>query len=107
MAVEDDSPTTEAIETRIEQVGRYSRFVRAGLGVILTAFVLAVVGLLPANLDSIPGAVDAVLLPLIFVGIGLLLYGIGMHLHLMHLNLVKQLRKSREMDSEDSETNSE
>jgi hypothetical protein len=30
--------------------------------------------------------IEAVLLPLIFVGMGLLLFGIGMHLHLMHVN---------------------
>ena len=94
-----DSPDTAEIENRIQQVGRYSRFVKAGLGVILGAFLLALVGRLPYNLDSIPSAVDAVLLPLIFVGIGLLLFGIGMHLHLMHLNLVDQLRRRKSQDT--------
>lgn len=103
MVADHDPPSTEDIETRIQQVGRYSRFVRAGLGVILGAFGLAVVGLLPGNLDSVASAVDAVLLPLIFVGMGLLLFGIGMHLHLMHLNLVKQLRKGQERDAPTSE----
>lgn len=100
MVPDRDSPTTDDIEGRIEQIGRYSRFVKAGLGVIVSAFVLAVVGRLPYNLGSVASAVDAVLLPLIFVGMGLLLFGIGMHLHLMHLNLVKQLRKSRISDSQ-------
>ncbi|USZ69848.1 hypothetical protein NGM10_15700 (plasmid) [Halorussus salilacus] len=99
MAPDPGSPNTEDIDEVIRQVGRFSRFVRAGLGVIAAAFVLAVVGLLPDNLDSVSSAVDAVLLPLIFVGMGLLLYGIGMHLHLMHLNLVKQLRKSPDSES--------
>jgi hypothetical protein len=36
------------------------------------------------------------LFPLIFVGMGLLLFGIEMHLHLLHLNLAHQLRKQRE-----------
>lgn len=85
-------PSTAEIEDRIRQVGRYSRFVRAGLGVIVGAFLLALVGTLPGSLDSVPEAVDAVLMPLIFLGMGLLLFGIGMHLHLMHLNLVDQLR---------------
>ncbi|NHN47116.1 hypothetical protein G9464_05820 [Halostella sp. JP-L12] len=102
-----DSPSTDDIESRIQQVGRFSRFVKAGLGVIVAAFLLAVVGRLPDNLGSVSSAVDAVLLPMIFVGMGLLLYGIGMHLHLMHLNLVKQLRKSREADPEMSEEGSE
>jgi uncharacterized membrane protein YczE len=85
----------EQIEVRIQQIGRYSRFLRAGLGVILGAFLLAVVTRVPDNLASVSSAVDAILLPLIFVGMGLLLFGIGLHLHLMHLNLVKQLRKSQ------------
>lgn len=96
---DDHAPLSDAeIEERIKRVGEYSRFVRAGLGVIVGAFLLAVVGRLPYNLDSVPSAVNAVLLPLIFVGMGLLLFGIGMHLHLMHLNLVHQLREG---DSED------
>jgi len=94
----DDSPNTASIEARISTVGRYSRLVKLGFGVIVGAFLLAVVGRLPANLDSVPSAVDAVLLPLIFVGMGLLLYGIGMHLHLLHLNLVKQLRQTESTD---------
>ncbi|WP_132057998.1 hypothetical protein [Halorussus amylolyticus] len=107
MVADHDSPSTDDIEVRIQQVGRYSRFVKAGLGVILAAFAFAVVGRLPANLDSVPSAVGAVLLPLIFVGMGLLLFGIGMHLHLMHLNLVKQLQKSRTAGSGASEDESD
>ena len=99
-----DTPTDAEIEDRIEQVGAYSRFVKAGLGVIVGAFLLAVVGRLPYNLDSVPSAVDAILLPLIFVGMGLLLYGIGMHLHIMHLNLVQKLRQQH---SEDEQTKSD
>ncbi|WP_415382369.1 hypothetical protein [Halosimplex sp. TS25] len=103
MTPDEDSTDTAEIEERLEQVGRYSTFVKAGLGVILGAFALAVGVLLPANLDTVAGAVDAVLLPLIFVGMGLLLFGIGMHLHLMHLNLVRQLRKGSDEDSSPSE----
>lgn len=47
------------------------------------------------NLDSAPSAVDAVLLPMIFVEMGPLLFDIGMYLHLTHTDLVKQLRKSQ------------
>lgn len=107
MVEDGDSPSTEDIESRIQQVGRYSRFVKAGLGVIVAAFVLTVVGRLPSNLDSLSSAVDAILLPMIFVGMGLLLFGIGMHLHLMHLNLVKQLRMDRSSDSRMAEEQSE
>lgn len=107
MSPDDDTTDTTQIEDRLQEVGRYSRFVKAGFGVILSAFLLAVIALLPENLDSLSSAVDAILLPLIFVGMGLLLLGIGMHLHLMHLNLVRQLRKSREPDSNSSEGNRE
>lgn len=94
MAPNESSSSTNDIEDRIQQVGRYSRFLKAGLSVIIGAFVLAIVIRVPKNLESISSAVDAILLPLIFVGIGLLLFGIGLHLHLMHLNLVRQLRKN-------------
>lgn len=102
MASDDDQTSVEQIEARIQQVGRYSRFLKAGLGVIIGAFLLAIIIRVPNNLDSVSSAIDAVLLPLIFVGMGLLLFGIGLHLHLMHLNLVKQLRKSQMSDSRSS-----
>jgi len=38
-------------------------------------------------------------MPLIFVGMGLLLFGIGMHLHLMHMNVVRQLRNASETEA--------
>lgn len=102
---DDNEPiSTDEIEDRVDQLGKYSRFVKAGLGVILVAFLVALVGKLPYNLDSVPSAVDAVLMPLTFVGMGLLLFGIGMHLHIMHLNLVAQLRRRRSEDDEDSES---
>ena len=92
MAHETDSPTSDEIEDRIRRIGTYSRAVRLGLGLILTAFLLAAGVVLPANLDSPSAAVESILMPLTFVGLGTILYGIGMHLHLMHLNLVRQLQ---------------
>jgi hypothetical protein len=100
---DEESTSTGEIERRLQQLGRYSRFVRAGLGVILGAFTLAVVVVLPSNLGSVANAVDAILHPLIFVGMGLLLFGIGMHLHLMHLNLIRQLRESSDANSSPAE----
>jgi hypothetical protein len=102
-----EPPSNAEIDDRIESVGRYSRFVKAGLGVIVGAFLLALVGRLPYNLDSVPSAVNAVLLPLIFVGMGLLLFGIGMHLHIMHLNLVEQLRRRRSQNGQTRKRDSE
>lgn len=107
MSDEQGSLSDADIEDRINQVGRYSRFVKGGLGVIIAAFLLALVGRLPYNLDSVPSAVNAVLLPTIFVGMGLLLFGIGMHLHLMHLNLVHQLRKQRSQSEQTAKQGSE
>lgn len=107
MSDDSGSDSTEGIEDRIEQVGKYSRFARAGLGVILGAFILALVGLLPSNTESVPQAVNAILLPTIFVGMGLLLFGIAMHLHLMHLNLVRQLRTSDGQDKDGETPNSD
>ncbi|ELY66347.1 hypothetical protein [Natrinema versiforme] len=92
MARKTAPPSREEIEERIQQVGRYSRVVRIGLFIILTAFLLAVVVVLPANLGSPSEAIESILMPLTFVGLGTILYGIGMHLHLMHLNLVRQLQ---------------
>jgi tellurite resistance protein TehA-like permease len=103
MAPDQDSMSTTEIEERLQQLGHYSKYVKAGFGIILGAFVLAAVGLLPSNLGSVASAVEAILLPLIFVGMGLLLFGIGMHLHLMHLNLVRQLRMDSNSDSDSSE----
>jgi hypothetical protein len=62
MSIDQEGTDVEQIEVRIQQVGRYSRFLKAGLGVILGAF-----------------------------------------LHLMHLNLVKQLRKSQSAESQTAE----
>lgn len=96
---EEDLPAD--IADRIRRVGRYSRLSKVGFAVVAAAFLLAVVAVLPYNLDSVPSAVDAVLMPLTFLGIGLLLLGIGMHLHLLHLNLVRQIDLS-ERESEGS-----
>lgn len=92
MARETGSPSREEIEERIQQVGKYSRAVRTGLVIILSAFLLAIGVVLPANLESPSRAIESILMPLTFVGLGTILYGIGMHLHLMHLNLVRQLQ---------------
>lgn len=92
------------IATRIEHVGQYSRFAKIGFAVILFSFLLTVVGVLPANLESVPAAIDTVVQPLIFVGLGFLLFAIAMHLHLLHLNLVRQIEMS-ERNQEHEEDN--
>ncbi len=95
------SPSNEEIEARIQQVGGYSRIIRIGFLIILSALVLAVGIVLPANLSSPAQAIESILMPLTFVGLGMILYGIGMHLHLMHLNLVRKLQ-TEQPDEEES-----
>ncbi|UHQ99127.1 hypothetical protein HYG81_25335 (plasmid) [Natrinema zhouii] len=107
MTSEKSTPTNDEIENQIQQVGNYSRAVRVGYLVIVSAFLLAIIGVLPANLESVSQAIESILLPLIFVGLGLILYGIGMHLHLMHLNLVRQLQPSDVDETQSLGENSE
>lgn len=108
MARDTATHSREGIEERIQRIGQYSRFVRAGLAVIVTAFLLATGGVLPANLESPSRAIESILMPLTFVGLGLILYGIGMHLHLMHLNIVRQLQpESEEERSPEPESDEE
>ncbi|MEA1932388.1 MAG: hypothetical protein U9O06_12700 [Euryarchaeota archaeon] len=102
-----DRPTDDEIAQQLRHVGRYVQVINAGLIVILTAFVLAVVGLVPARMGSLPELIDAILLPLIFVGLGLLLFGIGRHLHLLHLNLVRQLGMNTDDSDESGQRESE
>lgn len=106
MPPDQSTPSRDEIEDRIQQVGKYSRAVRAGLLVIVSAFLLALGGVLPSNLDSVSQAIGAILMPLTFVGLGLILYGIGMHLHLMHLNLVRQLQPDSAEESHSPERDS-
>ena len=92
MATDNRTPSREEIDDRLQDVGRYTRLVRAGLAVIVTAFLVALAVILPADLESPAQAVEPIPMPLTFVGLGLILYGIRMHLYLMHLNLVRQLQ---------------
>ncbi|MFD1641641.1 hypothetical protein [Halohasta litorea] len=58
-------------------------------------------------MDSLAELIDAILLPLIFVGLGLLLFGIGRHLHLLDLNLVRQLGMNPDDSDESAQGDSE
>lgn len=101
---DDQSPLSQQdIEDRIKKVGQYDWIVRIGFAIIVIAFLLAVFTVLPANLDTTADAVDSILQPLIFVGIGLLLFVIAKHLHLLHLNLILQLRKQSDQADQSTE----
>lgn len=99
----DRAPSPKGIERQLSDVGTFVQIINAGLGVILSAFLLAVIGLLWSPTGRLPAVLEAILQPLIFVGLGLLLFGIGRHLHLLHLNLVRQLQMNPR-DQHDSDT---
>ena len=94
----------EDIAERIEGSRWYSYLAKTGFAIILIAFLSALIGVLPSNLNSVSAAVNSILLPLIFVGIGFLLLGIAMHLHLLHLNLVRQIQMRMEKSDEEDDT---
>jgi hypothetical protein len=56
-----------------------------GLSVISVAFVVSVVN---ASLESPNAFISRTQMPFIFVGIGLLLYHIGLHVHAVHQNVI-------------------
>ena len=55
----------------------------AGLSIIVTAFVISIVN---ASIDTPNTFISMTLQPFIFVGLGLLLYHIGQHVHAMNQN---------------------
>lgn len=63
-----NSSDTAEVGNRNQQAGRYPGFVKASLGATLGAILLVLVGRALYHLDSIPRAVNAVVLPLIFAG---------------------------------------
>lgn len=62
------------------------RLGQVGYGIVIAAFIIAVVNSQLAEPNRVVGSL---LLPLIFVGIGGLLYHIGQHLHALHLNVIR------------------
>jgi hypothetical protein len=56
-----------------------------GLAIILVAFVVALIN---AGLDTPNQFISRTLQPFIFVGMGLLLYHIGLHVHAVHQNVI-------------------
>jgi uncharacterized protein YacL len=56
-----------------------------GLVIILLAFVAALIN---ASLETANQFISMTLQPFIFVGMGLLLYHIGLHVHAVHQNVI-------------------
>ena len=59
-----------------------------GYGIVLGAFVLAVINALMPEPNTF---LDKIIMPLIFVGLASLLYHIGQHVHAMHANAIRML----------------
>ena len=57
----------------------------AGMSIIVSAFLIAIVN---ASFDAPNKFIGITLQPLIFVGLGLLLYHVGQHLHVVNQNAV-------------------
>lgn len=72
---------------------RCYRYLQAGLGVISVTFVAGLAVLAVPDLNDI---YDVMVMPSLFVGLGLLLFGVGTHLHVMHLNVVRMLESDDE-----------
>lgn len=62
------------------------RYLQAGLGVILATFVA---GLVVLGAPAWQSVYDVLVMPMLFIGLGLLLFGVGTHLHIMHLNVME------------------
>jgi len=62
------------------------RYLQAGFSTIVLTFL---VGLLVLAVPSLIPIYEVVVMPALFVGLGLLLYGVGTHLHIMHLNMLE------------------
>ena len=73
-------------------------YIRGGLLIILLAFFISAVNNL---LDTPVRYLQMIVMPLTFVGMGTLLFGIGKHLHLLHLNIIRMM----DMDTSESESN--
>lgn len=67
---------------------RCYRYLQAGFGVIVLTFLLGVVALAVPDVLSV---YDVLVMPSLFVGLGLLLFGVGTHLHVMHLNVIEMM----------------
>ena len=62
------------------------RYLQAGFGMILLTFLIGIIVLIVPSLLPI---YDVLVMPALFVGLGLLLLGVGTHLQIMHLNVLE------------------
>ena len=62
------------------------RYLQAGFSIILVTFLA---GLMVLVFPALIPVYDVLVMPALFVGLGLLLFGVGTHLHIMHLNVLE------------------
>ena len=62
------------------------RYLQAGFSIIVLTFLA---GLLALAVPDLRPTYEVIVMPALFVGLGLLLYSVGTHLHIMHLNVLE------------------
>ena len=72
-----------------------------GLSIIVGAFLISIVN---ASIDTPSMFISMTLQPFIFVGLGLLLYHIGQHVHVMNQNVILMAMGSSSAEHDGSET---
>lgn len=68
------------------------RYLQAGFSIIVLTFLVGLLALAVPNLILI---YEVIVMPALFVGLGLLLYSVGTHLHIMHLNMLEMREEDR------------
>lgn len=64
------------------------RYLQAGFGVIVLT---TLIGPIAMAFPELLPVYDVLVMPALFVGLGLLMFGVGTHLHIMHLNVVRMM----------------
>lgn len=93
------SSTTERV-SMLKSIRAPHRLGQVGFGIVLASFVIAVAN---AQLPEPNKLVATSLQPLIFVGIGGLLYHIGQHVHALHENVIRMATMEGRSSSEEAE----
>lgn len=90
MSAQNQTPTGAERLTRVKAPWLSGTI---GLAIILLAFVIALIN---AGLETPNKFISLTLQPFIFVGMGLLLYHIGLHVHAVHQNVILMASKMSE-----------
>lgn len=70
------------------------RYLQIGFAIIAVTFLIGILALVETEFKT---AYEILVMPALFVGLAFLLFGVGTHLHIMHLNLVRMM----DMDEHD------